>query len=203
LVSSSQLYPRVAVPANTNTRRGQLTGQIAGLLVGPGSRLHYSLSCRVCDSTYIGSAESGTTCALAMVAGIGGQAGIGDLSTGVWPDPKTRRGGSGSNVTFPLELVQPAFVGPPSTFPGEMTRSTWAEILPRAAHRRIPPPARGQALRRPVFSAPAAVRTCFHGCAFGDSGRDRWYPVSCPSGYAGPAGDLTREWTDASDSAAP
>ena len=36
-----------------------------------------------------------------------------------------------------------------------------------------------------------------------DSGRDRWYPVSCPSGYAGPAGDLTREWTDASDSGAP
>jgi hypothetical protein len=33
--------------------------------------------------------------ALAMVAGIGGHGGIGDLSRGVWPDAKKRRGGSG------------------------------------------------------------------------------------------------------------
>jgi hypothetical protein len=31
-----------------------------------------------------------------MVAGIGGHAGIGDLSGGAWPDVKTRRGGSDS-----------------------------------------------------------------------------------------------------------
>jgi hypothetical protein len=76
-----------------------------------------------------------------------------------------------------------------------MTRSAWAEILPRAAHRWIPTEAGFPGSRR--------VRTCFCGFAFGDSGRDRWYPVSGPSGYAGPAGDLTREGTDASDSAAP
>jgi len=76
-----------------------------------------------------------------------------------------------------------------------MTRSPWAEILRRAAHQRIPTEAGFPGSRR---RTDVSLRL-----RLPDSGRDRWYPVSCLSGYAGPAGDLTREGTDASDSAAP
>jgi hypothetical protein len=42
----------------------------------------------------------------------------------------------------------------------------WAEIVAGAAHERIPPPARGQALWKLAFSAVAAVQDWFYGFAF-------------------------------------